>query len=262
MGDSLSDIDISGLYVRQMIGLQRYDNAPISLNDVRLGGVGSAITGAFGAALRIDAVGDGTFASSTTIDLNDTYFRGVGGLGIDIEIAPDGFGFLRADATDTRWNTSLSTAATPDSVSLAEQFEIEDRILHFVDGHPGVFDGFVETVDGNAYVTTVQNGSIQRGVDVVDLGGTVNVAAGTYNENIIVNRSVTVDGQGVGTVVNAGTGIGFDIQADDIVLRDLRWPTRRRTASQTTRMTFTILHVQVDRRERRRSRPRRRPAAR
>ncbi|HEX6962661.1 MAG TPA: right-handed parallel beta-helix repeat-containing protein [Lacipirellula sp.] len=224
---TFTDIDISGLYVRQMIGLQRYDDAPIDLNDVRLGGAGSAITGTFGAALRIDAVGDQSFASPTpsTIDLGDTYFRGVGGLGLDIEIAPDGFGFLRADATNTRWDTTAGTGQTPNNLSLADQFEVEDRILHFVDGlHPmhGAFDGFVETVDGNAYITVAQAGSIQRGVDVVDLNGTVNVNDGAYAENVMVHRSATIDGQGLATILDAGGGNGFTVQADDVTIRDLR----------------------------------------
>jgi nitrous oxidase accessory protein NosD len=198
---ALTDIDISGLYVRQLIGLQRYDNASIAFSDVRLGGVGSALTGTFGAALRIDAVGDGSFAMPSTIDLGDTYFRGVGGLGLDIEIAPDGFGFLRADATNTRWDTTSSTAATPGSLPLAEQFEIEDRILHYVDvEHPnpsfGTFDGFVETVDGNAFITTTQLGNIQRGVNAVDLGGTVNVAAGSYAQTTVINKNVELRGAG------------------------------------------------------------------
>src|SRR5690606_12971664 len=78
---SLTDVDITGSYVRQMVGLQRYATAGIVLSDVRLGGDNletvavetSAITDVFGAALRIDAVGSGSFASPTIIDLKDTY---------------------------------------------------------------------------------------------------------------------------------------------------------------------------------------------
>jgi parallel beta-helix repeat protein len=43
--------------------------------------------------------------------------------------------------------------------------------------------------------------TIQRGVDLVDAGGTVNVAAGTYVENIVVNKAVELSGAGVGASI-------------------------------------------------------------
>lgn len=251
MGEiSLTDIDISGLYVRSMIGLQRYATSNITFNDVRLGGSGSEITGTFGAALRIDSVGGGTIASPTTMDLNDTHFRGVGGLGLDIEVAPDGYGFLRIDATETRWDTTGSTSETPDNLSLAEQYEIENRILHYVDGeHPthGAFDGFVETVDGEAFITTAQLGSIQRGVNVVDANGIVHVDAGTYAENVNVNRSVTIDGDGTSTIIDAGGANGLSIQADDVTIRDLRVTNAAVGVQFATTVDNTdLLGIQVD----------------
>ena len=90
---SLDNIDISGTYVTQMIGIQRYsDVSGFSFNNVRLGGGSSDITGTFGAALRIDAVGDSATKGTPgekTLDIGNTYFRGLTGPRSDIEIAPD-----------------------------------------------------------------------------------------------------------------------------------------------------------------------------
>ena len=41
--------------------------------------------------------------------------------------------------------------------------------------------------------------TIQHGIDVACVGETVNVAAGTYTENVIVNKTVTVQGAGEGS---------------------------------------------------------------
>jgi len=67
--------------------------------------------------------------------------------------------------------------------------------------------------------------TIQKGVDEVQASGTVNVSAGTYNENVVVNRTLnltgagrevtTIDGGGVGDVVyvtaNRVNVTGFNI---------------------------------------------------
>ena len=75
---TLDNVDVSGDYVTQMIGIQRYSDVNnLSLNDVKLGGATSSITGAFGASLRLDAVGAGTLTSPATVDLGNTHFRGL-----------------------------------------------------------------------------------------------------------------------------------------------------------------------------------------
>ncbi|MFA5401208.1 MAG: right-handed parallel beta-helix repeat-containing protein [Dehalococcoidia bacterium] len=55
----------------------------------------------------------------------------------------------------------------------------------------------------NAFAT------IQTGVNGVDAGGTVNVAAGTYNENISINKSISLFGANKATTVINGDGSGI-----------------------------------------------------
>ena len=64
--------------------------------------------------------------------------------------------------------------------------------------------------------------TIQGGVNAVDVGGTVYVAAGQH-ENVLVNKSVTIRGAGTdagGTVVQPSTA-GFTITADNVTLQDV-----------------------------------------
>ncbi|MEQ1826796.1 MAG: right-handed parallel beta-helix repeat-containing protein, partial [Pirellula sp.] len=100
----LNNVDISGKYRNQMIGIQRYaDVDALSFNNVKLGGATSEITGSFGASLRFDAVGTGTLATPETVNLGNTLFRGLAATSAqphEIEFAPDNsFAFLRADGT-------------------------------------------------------------------------------------------------------------------------------------------------------------------
>ncbi|MEZ6193478.1 MAG: hypothetical protein R3C45_19580, partial [Phycisphaerales bacterium] len=213
---ALDNVDITGTYRNQMIGIQRYtDVSGLSFNDVALGGVGSDLVGSFGAALRFDAVGDigtkGT-ATPTSVDLGNTYFRGLDTYGatFDIEFAPDNtFGWLRADGTDTQWDTNLGTQVAASSLTLDELFEVEDRILHYVEpDHPThltPFKGFVDIVDGTSYITETYGSLINRGIEMIDEGGTVFIDDGTYAQSVTVNKAVSLvgSGQGATTITEA-----------------------------------------------------------
>ncbi len=202
---TLDNVDVSGDYVTQMIGIQRYSDANnLSLNDVKLGGATSSITGTFGASLRLDAVGAGTLASPATVDLGNAHFRGLdpaSAMPFEIEIAPDNtHTFLRADATSTTWTVGgVDVAAS--ALTLSQAFDVEDRILHYVDGifHPmGAAKGFVEVQDGKTFVSDTHGGSIRRGVEAVDANGTVHVSAGTFTESVLVDKTVTLLGTQAG----------------------------------------------------------------
>lgn len=238
MGTVVFDnVDVSGNYRNQMIGIQRYSNVDgLSFNDVALGGVGSDLVGTFGGALRFDGVGDLTsmgLIGETVVDLGNTHFRGLDDYvdTFDLEFAPDNaFAWLRADGTNTTWTVGGFDVAAS-SLSLSEAFEVEDRILHYVDKlHPthggpfGPYKGFADIQANQAFITDQVDsgvrgdGSIQRGVDIVNAGGTVHVSAGTFAEGsqIVVEKEVDVIGQGKGvTILNPGfdTGSSGDARA-------------------------------------------------
>lgn len=223
---SMTNIDISGSYRNAMLTFQRYSTAnTLTLSSVKLGGGSSALVGSFGAALRFDAVGGGTVSSPATVDLGDTLFRGLAGVNAynqvyDLEFAPDnGFAFLRADARDTQWTSAGNVAS---GLSLADAFDVEDRILHYVDKlHPthfgfGGYRGYADLQTGKVFVTDQANlnlageGSIQRAVDVAGVGHEVWVDAGVYQQNVSINKNVKLlSGSGrSSTTIEGVAGVG------------------------------------------------------
>lgn len=66
--------------------------------------------------------------------------------------------------------------------------------------------------------------TIQKGIELVDSGGTVVVIEGTYSSSTInISKSVTIQGQGSAVVIQAGTsgGYGLDVTANGFTLKDV-----------------------------------------
>ena len=104
-------------------------------------------------------------------------------------------------------NAINATTATFDgqtgaSATLAQNFAIEDKIIHKLDT---VTLGFVTVKAANDFVTT-NSGSIQRGIDAASNGFMVNVAAGTFYEAVTVNKEVIVSGAKAGILGKGRTG--------------------------------------------------------
>ena len=111
--------------------------------------------------------------------------------------------------------TALSTLDTAHGgtntyTGTANFFAIETRIHDRVDTDLLINVGLVVFDTNNVFVTTPVVGStdstIQRGIDAVPAPGTgwtVNVQAGTYKENVTVDRSVTLLGANAGTAGSA-----------------------------------------------------------
>jgi parallel beta-helix repeat protein len=59
--------------------------------------------------------------------------------------------------------------------------------------------------------------SIQDAIDAVAIGGTVNVAAGTYHENVVIDKQVTIEGEDKTTTIIDGGSSGnvIEITADN-----------------------------------------------
>jgi len=107
----------------------------------------------------------------------------------------------------------------------ADNFDIEDRIYHSLDA---VGPGLVTWIASNVWVTTNTLG-IQRGIDVVP-NSTVNVDAGTFTENITIDKPIHLIGQGsANTILDASGGAyGIAIESggtsvtDRLLIKDLQ----------------------------------------
>jgi hypothetical protein len=89
------------------------------------------------------------------------------------------------------WQEDATTFST---ATLADNYSIEDRTFHALDN---TASGLVTWVANNVYVTTNTLG-IQRGHDAASANNTVNVAAGTYVEEVTITKALTVEGPNVG----------------------------------------------------------------
>lgn len=105
-------------------------------------------------------------------------------------------------------NIDASTGNTfdgvnPGSASLSQLFAIEDKIDHKMDD---ITEGLVTFKAHNLFVSdTGADTVVQRGIDNASNGDTVNVAAGTYTENLTINhKSVSLFGPNAGI---AGNGL-------------------------------------------------------
>ncbi|MBK8490832.1 MAG: right-handed parallel beta-helix repeat-containing protein [Saprospirales bacterium] len=131
-------------------------------------------------------------ASIVGATLNNLSFTGTTGNYIEL-VANSG------DLDGTAVSFDGNTGAT---ATLAQNFAIEDKIVHKIDD--GAL-GYVSVKANHDFVTVnsfinpaTTIASIQRGVDAASNGYTVNVAAGTYTDNVIINKEVSILGAGQG----------------------------------------------------------------
>ncbi|MDZ4713708.1 MAG: right-handed parallel beta-helix repeat-containing protein [bacterium] len=102
------------------------------------------------------------------------------------------------DGTNNKYDVG-SGLELPSAMSLANLFLLEDKVQHVIDDS-GL--GFVTVKANNDYVTVnsfvspaTTTPSVQRGINAASASWTVNVKDGTYNEDININKALTVLGQ-------------------------------------------------------------------
>lgn len=128
------------------------------------------------------------------------------------------------DATQVQFDGTYGSG-----MSTAQLFAVEDKIDHKIDLESL---GFVKVNDLNTYVTEVSfvspetTPSIQRGINAAGATGwTVNVNDGTYTEDVLVDKSITIIGQGVGSTTvqpTAPANVAFTVSADNVTIKDLK----------------------------------------
>ncbi|WP_417377158.1 beta strand repeat-containing protein, partial [Gimesia maris] len=114
------------------------------------------------------------------------------------------------------------------------------------DGGTAGFQGDFSVVNVTALgAQTGPVGRIQEAIDLATSGATINIAAGTYNENVNVNKSVTLDGAGTAATFVDNTGNLFLVTANDVRFQDMTL----QNGSQAIRVELaagTVDNLQVD----------------
>ncbi len=141
-----------------------------------------------------------------------------------------------AQPLDLTSQTGGSFGGLDPATNPTDNFRIEDKMYHRVDD---ASLGLITWVSDNVYVTapgtqtpgsTDTDSSIQGGIEAASDGDTVNVEAGNFVENVLVDKSVTINGagpDGSGTVVQVPplelpeVGVGFTIAADGVTLQNM-----------------------------------------
>ncbi|MCX7427748.1 MAG: right-handed parallel beta-helix repeat-containing protein [Planctomycetia bacterium] len=273
----LVDSEIAGNVVRDYVGS---DGAGIGgqFVGVTIGGFdeehqidplkANVVSGyAFSVGLAFAPAANRPVSSDLTVVGNTVSGNGVGVLlmqdaaGLFTEFsgnAIDGSGLAAiAHAGADTWDLTAAVGNTIDGIAtndpdLADQFTLEDAILHKIDGPAFTAAplsatgtaGLVLLVAENVYVTPGSYSpfmgtgapSIQRGVNAAAENWTVNVASGTYREsNIVIDHALTIDGESQEDVkiVPAGedgnlpspTGgvvqYGLHIQSDNVTVQNV-----------------------------------------
>jgi hypothetical protein len=115
---------------------------------------------------------------------------------------------LSVDAANNTFNVGAGPQL-PAAMSVTQLYAVEDKIFHATD-EAGL--GLVTVVANNVYVTT-DSGSIQRGINAATFGDTLNVAPGTFNEDVIANKEgLQLKGAGASSTIISGPigGSGAD----------------------------------------------------
>ncbi len=130
-----------------------------------------------------------------------------------------------ADGTNNNYDVGAGLQL-PAAMPLTDLFILEDKIQHSIDDS-GL--GFVTVKANNDYVTVnsfaapaTTAASVQRGIDASSNGWTVNVANGTYNEDIDINKAITVAGYSTSSIIRglyAGNANTVFISSSNAILK-------------------------------------------
>ena len=130
-------------------------------------------------------------------------------------------GSMKATDGTTTYICNLDVDATVGNLidGVVTGFDVEDVLVHKVDDFTlGRFNGPFHSI-----FVTQNSGSINRGIAVASSNDTVQVKAGTaYGENVIINKSITLRGQGTSTIITPSSGIGITVSVADVTIQDLK----------------------------------------
>ena len=149
-----------------------------------------------------------------------------------------GYGIMNRDSAVVNATSNWWGSATGPNNATTNPSGTGNAVSGNVDYSPWWGDYYVGVAFPWTWYLNTSNGStIQEGINAASAGDTINVAAGTYNENIIINKTLSIlgnnsailDGSGIaknGFLINAANVVinGFDIKNFDIGIRTYGGP--------------------------------------
>jgi hypothetical protein len=129
---------------------------------------------------------------------------------------------IRNPVTNNELTVSPSTntlnGITPNAMTLAERFTLEDLIVHRTDKGCGVLARVIpnqlfitpNSFDGGGCGATT-SANIQRAIDVPSTGDTVQIKAGTYVNQLNIAENISFVGEGATTIIESPAGAALQI---------------------------------------------------
>jgi hypothetical protein len=183
------------------------NNIGIDLKDVQSGGTASFSNNVFSDHSGVLAVGiKANVTAGGSVTASGNTFNNDGSF-----IWNAGPGTGEVNAVGNSFKLASGVVTVDGVTSLADIYQIADKVIDAVDTGVG---GLVRLQAGkvfvtpNSFVAPLTTPSIQRAIDAASAGDTVHVQAGTYLEDITVNKNVWLLGDDAATTVLVGVKDG------------------------------------------------------
>jgi hypothetical protein len=150
------------------------------------------------------------------------------------------------DASGNWWGTN---AAASVAAAAGAGVDFSPWLDAATDSDPTTgFAGSFATLDvGTGGQQTGSTGRIQEGVNLVNTGGTVNVTAGTYAENVTIGKNLTLAGVGPTSIISpaGGTGVAVTAPGGTVTVRDLSITGAASAITATGPTTLTLSNLKL-----------------
>lgn len=158
-------------------------------------------------------------SNTTSVNVNNASLAGIGTVNLNTQATgtttfsgANSFGNVATSGGTTSVGTSATIGATGTLALNTATVNLDGNLTA-----TGGVSGLATTVN---VLGSTGGAEIQDGIDVALAGATVNVADGSYSSFVVNKANLTVDGAGVGTIINAASP-AITIAANGVTVQDM-----------------------------------------